>query len=76
MELIREAARWERDTHTLWTDGSALPSGVAAAAVIGFVEPSTDGEATSTRRFIAKGDQSIRSQRSREGSEREAEIMA
>ena len=32
---------WEEDPHTLWTDGSAFPSGVAAAAVVGFVEPAT-----------------------------------
>ena len=38
-EAIEEARRWENDPYTLWTDGSAFPSGVAAAAVVGYVEP-------------------------------------
>ena len=31
-------------TMTLWTDGSSLPSGATAAAIVGFVGPREDGD--------------------------------
>lgn len=36
--------RWSDNPHTLWTDGAALPSGVAAAAVVGYVEPRPEAD--------------------------------
>ena len=35
---IAFAKEFESDTRTFWTDGSALPGGVGAGAVVGFVE--------------------------------------
>lgn len=36
---IEQGKRWSEDPDTLWTDGAALPSGVATAAVVGYVRP-------------------------------------
>ena len=35
---LEEARKWEEDPNTLWTDGSALPSGVCAVAVVGYLD--------------------------------------
>ena len=52
---IAEAEQWERDPNTLWTDGSALPSGVTAAAVVGFVSPEPDGVTSRERLITSRG---------------------
>ena len=56
---ITEPARWKDDPHTLWTDGSALPSGVAAAAVIGFVNPTLNKGTNATGQSISRSGHSI-----------------
>ena len=77
LEAIEEARKWENDPYTLWTDGSAFPSGVAAAAVVGYVEPRA-GETrperiteTSTGGLEAK----IRNNRRRLGSRKTYDMM-
>ena len=48
---LDEARRWEEDPNTLWTDGSALPSGVAAASVVGYVRGDPEQDRSCHRRI-------------------------
>ena len=49
--VVAEALRWSEDPQTLWTDGSSLPSGATAAAVVGYLSPGEEG--VGNRRFQA-----------------------
>ena len=40
---VEEARKWEKDPCTLRTNGSAFPTGIAAAAVVGYMEPGPEG---------------------------------
>ena len=51
---LEEARKWEKDPNTLWTDGSAFPPRVAAAAVVGFVEPDPAGPSPGRVRITAR----------------------
>ena len=48
-KAIRTAQFFETDTRAIWTDGSALPGGTCAAAVVGFVEGFEDSDQDSNR---------------------------
>ena len=52
---IEEGKRWNEDPNTLWIDGSALPSGVAAAAVVGYVVPHLGEDAPNWRTIRSGG---------------------
>ena len=75
LEALTEAKRWEEDPHTLWTDGSALPSGVAAAAVVGYVEPG--GAETSPERvsITSRGGLGTRLKNNRRSKGRRYDMM-
>lgn len=57
---VEQGKRWSEDPDTLWTDGAALPSGVATAAVVGYVRPGI-GESEPDRSYIeARGRPELR----------------
>ena len=49
-EALEQAERYREDPHMLWTDRLAFPSRVAAAAVVGFMEPGAAGSGPSVSR--------------------------
>lgn len=51
---VEVARQHDLDRHSLWTDGSALPGGVCAAAVVGFVEESDLGDEWKDRQVIVR----------------------
>ena len=45
-------AKWSEDPWALWTDGSALPLGVCAAAVVGYVRQQAGHDGSQERQTI------------------------
>lgn len=68
---IMEASRWETDPYTLWTDGSALPSGVSAAAVVGHISQQSSQEKGRGRQIISGGNHLGSTQRKESGGGRD-----
>ena len=53
-EDIEFARRFESDTRAIWTDGSALPGGVCASAVVAFVEGDDDQDSQRSRVVVER----------------------